>query len=43
MPDITLEGVVHRVTYRSTKYVKPVVFIDEKDHKKLYAWWRDNQ
>lgn len=42
MPVITLEGVVHRVTYRSTKYVKPVIFINEQDHKKLYAWWRDN-
>lgn len=39
MSDITLNGVVYRTSYRATK---PVVFIDFKDHKKLYDWWRDN-
>jgi len=43
MPDITLEGVVYRVPYRSSKNsIHSRVFIDVKDHEKLYAWWREN-
>jgi len=41
MTDITFEGVVYYVTYRSSK-VEPRVFINEKDHKKLDTWWREN-
>jgi hypothetical protein len=39
MPDISLDGVIYRIVYRSKK---AVVFIDEKDHRKLLEWWRDN-
>jgi len=43
MPDITLEGVVYHVPYRSSKdRIHSRVFIDEKDHEKLDAWWREN-
>jgi hypothetical protein len=39
MTEITLEGVVCSISYHTTKHV---VFIDEKDHKKLHVWWQDN-
>jgi hypothetical protein len=39
MPEIALEGFVYRV-FRSSK--KPVVFIAEKDHERLYEWWEVN-
>ncbi|MCX5823893.1 MAG: hypothetical protein NTY86_10420 [Deltaproteobacteria bacterium] len=43
MPEITLEGVVYRTTYRSTKYTKPVIFINKKDHPRLKIWWLENK
>ena len=42
MPIITLEGVVYRITYRSTKYTKPVVFINKNDHTRLKIWSLEN-
>ncbi len=41
MSYITCEGYVHCVPYRSSQ-VEHRVFIDEKDHKKLYTWLREN-